>query len=206
MIRATITFVLVFLMLLAVGLLVTSNPRTAWADDDSEYTNDNGDDDDGGVSGLGIGARYSNVNNQETDETTHMGGAMLRLRSKFLGLEGGVDYRNDDLGNDIDLKTWPVTASLLVFPLKHIYGVAGLGWYHTTLDFPDESTFDDQTDSQLGYHLGAGVEVPVVPAVRLTGDVRWLFVDYEFDDIPDTFGNVDADAVAFNAGLLFYLP
>ena len=153
-------------------------------------------------SGFGIGAHYSWVRNQETEEGTSMIGAMARMRGQVVGVEGAIDYRNDDLGGDVKMKTWPVTASLMIFPIPVVYGLAGLGWYNSTIT---SSLFDDQTDSQLGYHFGAGVEVPVAKTIRLTGDIRYLFVDYEFDDIPSTIGKVDADALSLNGGLIFYL-
>lgn len=156
-------------------------------------------------SGVGLGAHYSWVRNQETEESTGMLGAMLRLRGEIVGVEGAIDYRNEEIGGDTELKTWPVTASLMIYPIPVIYALGGLGWYNSTIDFPDGSLFEDQTDSQLGYHVGAGLEFPVAPTVSLTGDFRYHFVDYEFDDIPSTIGNVDADAMSLNGGLLIYL-
>ena len=152
--------------------------------------------------GLGIGGHYSWVRNQETEEGTSMIGAMLRLRGGLLGVEGAIDYKNEDMGGDVELKTWPVTASLMIYPLPVVYALGGLGWYNSTISSP---LFDDQTDSQLGYHLGAGVEVPMAPTVSLTGDFRYHFVDYEFEDIPSTIGKVDADALSLNGGLIIYL-
>lgn len=190
--RAQLGLILVLLFPLTIGV------NSSWANGDGDaYASE--------VGGLGLGARYSNVNNRDTDESTHMGGVMLRARSEFLGIEGGVDYRNEDLFGDVDLKSWPVSASLLVFPIRPIYALAGLGWYNTSIDFPENSLFDDETDSRLGYHFGAGVEVPIAPTVRLTGDARWQFVDYEFENIPESIGNVDADAFTLNAGILFYM-
>jgi opacity protein-like surface antigen len=193
------------LLLIAIAVLSLSIPlllvSAARADDDISTSFD---DDDDESSGFGLGGRYANVRNRDTDETSHMGGVFARLRGQYVGLEGGVDYKNSDLSNNVDLKTWPVTASVMVFPLRSIYGLAGLGWYNSTLDFPSESTFDDQTDTKLGYHFGAGVELPLDQSVRLTGDVRWQFVDYEFDQIPDTIGKVEEDNLTLNAGILFY--
>lgn len=155
--------------------------------------------------GLGLGAHYSWVRNQDTEESSGMFGAMARLRGEVIGLEGAVDYRNEELGGDVELKTWPVTASLMIYPVPVAYALGGLGWYNSTIDFPDGSIFEDQTDTQLGYHLGAGVEVPMAPNFSLTGDFRYHFVDYEFDDIPSTIGNVDADAFSLNGGVIIYI-
>lgn len=154
--------------------------------------------------GLGLGGRYAYVTNRESDESTHMGGGLLRARSEFIGVEGAVDYRNEDLVGEVDLKSWPVSASLLLYPLPPLYALAGLGWYNSTVDFPDDSLFEDQTDTELGYHFGVGVEAPIAPTVRLTGDVRWHFVNYEFDQIAESVGDVEADTYTINAGVLFF--
>lgn len=155
--------------------------------------------------GMGLGAHYSRVHNNSTDENTGMLGAHVRLRGALLGLEGAIDYRNDELGGGVELKTWPVSASLLLYPLTPVYALAGLGWYNSTLDFPADSEYDNKTQTELGYHFGAGLEVPLAPSLKLTGDIRWLFVDYEFDDIPSSIGKVDADSYSLNAGFLLYL-
>ncbi len=159
----------------------------------------------GGQSGLGLGGRYAYVRNQDTEETAHTGGVAARLRGASFGLEGTVDYRSEDLPGNAKLKSWPVTASLLVFPVPIVYGLAGIGWYSTTVDFPDDSPFENETDRKLGYHFGAGAEIPVAPSVSLTGDARWLFIDHDFEEIPSTIGEVGADWFALNFGLLLYL-
>jgi opacity protein-like surface antigen len=157
------------------------------------------------ATGLGVGAHYSFVHNQSTDDNSNMVGAQLRLRGTVIGVEGAIDYRNDKLGNDIELKSWPISASLLVYPIPSVYALAGLAWYNTTLDFPNNSTYDDNTQSELGYHFGAGVELPLAPKVKLTGDIRWQFIDYEFDEIPSSIGKVDANSYSLNVGFLLYL-
>jgi len=156
-------------------------------------------------SGFGLGGRYAFVTNPDTDESSHMLGVLARARGSAIGLEAAVDYRNEDFGGDTDLKTWPATASLLIFPFAPIYGLAGLGLYNTTLDFPDGFEIDDQTESKLGYHLGAGAEILLNESVSVTGDVRYHFVDYDFEDIPSSVGEVDADAFTVNLGVVFYM-
>lgn len=154
--------------------------------------------------GFGIGGRYTYVRNLDLDETANMLGIVARARNEIVGIEAAIDYRSEDLPLDTKLRTWPASASLLVFPIPILYGLAGIGWYNTTVDFPEVLPIDDVTDSVLGYHVGGGVEVPVSPNVRLTSDVRWLFVDYEFSDIPDSIGDVDADSFTANFGILYY--
>jgi opacity protein-like surface antigen len=156
-------------------------------------------------SGLGVGAHYSNVHNQTTDDNSGMLGAQLRLRGSIIGVEGAIDYRNDKLGGGTELRSWPISASLLIYPLPPVYAMAGLGWYNTTIDFSSSSPYKNETQSKLGYHFGAGLELPVAPALKLVGDIRWQFVDYEFKNIPSSIGKVNADSYSINAGFLFYL-
>jgi len=46
----------------------------------------------------------------------------------------------------------------------------------------------------------------VSPTVKLLGDVRYVFLDYEFRDLPNVpSGEVDADFRSITLGLLFQL-
>lgn len=157
------------------------------------------------ATGIGFGAHYSRLHNQSTESNANVFGAQARLRGTVVGVEAAIDYRNEDLGGGVGLNSWPVTASLMLYPIPAAYALAGLGWYNTTLGFPSNSAFGNDTQTQLGYHFGAGVEMPVAPAFKLFGDVRWQFVDYEFKNIPESIGKVDADSYSLNAGFLFYL-
>jgi hypothetical protein len=152
--------------------------------------------------GLGIGARYSYVHNNDLEDNSSMVGAMVRLRHMmFFGLEGAIDSRNEELNDGSELRSTPITASVMVFPIPVVYGLAGLGFYRSTLEVAGE----EHTDTQLGYHFGAGVEAPLIPLLKLTGDIRYQFVDYEFDEIAESLGKVEANGYAISAGLILYL-
>lgn len=152
--------------------------------------------------GLGVGARYSYVHNNDLEDNSSMVGAMVRLRHMmFFGLEGAVDFRKEELNDGSELRSTPLTASVMIFPIPVVYGLAGLGLYRTTLEVSGEET----TDTQLGYHFGAGVEAPLIPLLKLTGDIRYQFVDYEFDRRNIEDAKVEADGYAISAGLILYL-
>jgi outer membrane protein W len=158
---------------------------------------------------VGVGGHYTLSHNNEFDETSSMVGGQLRIRGPFFGAEGAVDYRSEDLLPGVDLKTWPVTASALLYPLPYVYGLAGVGWYHATIAFDNDTLNDaieDQTTSEIGYHLGAGAELPISTGVALTTDVRWVFIDYDFDQVDEVqdLGNAESDYMKFRAGVLFY--
>ncbi len=158
--------------------------------------------------GLGVGAHYTRSETHGTDDGTNLIGGMARLRTPLLGLEAGVDYRRDeDVAPGVSLTTWPVTASVLFYPLPMIHANAGIGWYHTTLDLsPTLVGPRDDTVTDVGYHAGAGVELPVARSLALTGDVRWVTIDRDFDDLNDVEGlsEVKSDFVTFQVGALVY--
>jgi opacity protein-like surface antigen len=153
--------------------------------------------------GLGVGARYSYVHNNGLDDNSSMIGVMVRLRHMmFFGLEAAIDHRREEMNDGSKLNSTPLTASLMVYPVPFVYGLAGVGLYRTSIE---TNSGAEASDSQIGYHYGAGVEVPLLPLLKLTGDIRYQFIDYEFEDIPGSLGKVDADGYAVSAGVIFYL-
>ena len=136
----------------------------------------------------------------------YMAGLALRARLlRLFGFEGSVNYRQEDYGDGLTVKSWPVMASGMVYPLPFVYGVVGIGWYNTTFDFSDNlevEGFEDETDQEVGWHFGAGVEIPASPKVRLTGDIRYVFIDYDFGAVPGV-GESDSDFFLIQAGILF---
>jgi len=80
--------------------------------------------------------------------------------------ELGVAYRNDPyLNGDLDVRMWPVTASLWLTPFPSLYFGGGAGVYHTTYDYNDALPLQDETSSEFGTHLGGGFTIPIVPAI-----------------------------------------
>ena len=148
---------------------------------------------------------------QDADEANYLVGATLRLKlMPFLGAEGAISYRQEDYAADaVTVRNWPVTVTGLIYPLPVLYGGVGAGWYNTTYDYDDEINdlgFEDNTEQEFGWHLAAGVEIPASPKISLVGDVRYVFLDYEFADLPDVATeDVDADFYSITAGLLFRL-
>src|SRR5262245_46723639 len=64
---------------------------------------------------FGVRAAYFDPK-QDGADSTWFGGAQLRFYlSEHFGLEASGDYRQNDLGADITVKTYPVQASLLAY-------------------------------------------------------------------------------------------
>lgn len=134
----------------------------------------------------------------------------MRLRFAALGAEGNISYRQEAYQDGgVTVKSWPVTASGLIYPVPVIYGVLGAGWYNTTFDFNDAANLagiEDRSEQEFGWHLGAGVELPLSSKTKLFGDIRWVFLEYELENLPSAvIEDVNADFYSINAGVLFGL-
>lgn len=129
-------------------------------------------------------------------------GAAARIKlTSSLGAEGAIQYRQEDLGNGaVTVRSWPILVSGLIYPLPIVYGVVGAGWYNTTFEF-DIQGIDDETEQEFGWHFGAGVELPVGGS-KLFGDIRYVFIDYDFGNVPTTG---DSNFYIISAGFLFGL-
>jgi len=158
------------------------------------------------VGAAGVGARIGRVSVPDTDEGATTFGAFLRSGA-VLGVEGAVDYRTEKLGGGGELKTWPITASLVLQPIPMVYGLAGIGWYQTTLDFPSDLMIEKKTESKVGYHVGAGAQFPVLPPLSLLADVRYAYIDYDFGDAVTAVSEFDGgNYVAVHLGAMIHFP
>ena len=82
-----------------------------------------------------------------------------------LSAEIGVGYRKDELsGGTVERTQWPIMGSLWLKPTQMLYVGGGVGWYNTTLHYPNTS-IANSTSQDFGVHLGGGLSVPMVPDV-----------------------------------------
>ncbi len=113
------------------------------------------------------------------------GGAQLRMRLPlFFGAEASVDYRHSEF-DTTKIHDWPVQLSGLIY-LPHLLMVqpfllAGVGWYHTTVETPNSSN----TDTRFGPHAGAGVEWNLNARWFLDATYRYVWVDKFHSDDPN---------------------
>jgi opacity protein-like surface antigen len=162
---------------------------------------------------VGFGPQVGFYKTRDADGVRIMPGAALRLKfSDALGLEGSVNYREEKFRNDqITVRTWPIMVTGLLYPIPQMYGAIGAGWYNTSVDFnfpspalggPVPASLDSK--SSFGWHFGAGLELPVGDVGALVGDIRYVFLDYDFKNLPGS-GGVNANFYVITAGLLFGL-
>lgn len=162
---------------------------------------------------IGLGPQVGLYKVQDADNMKLMGGVAVRLKlAQALGIEGSINYRQEEYSSGaIKVKSWPVMATGLLYILPIVYGAIGAGWYNSTIDYNIPSTpltptlnVTSETKQRFGWHFGGGVEVPVGSIAKLTGDIRYVFLDYKFQQIPGT-GDLKSNFYVIGIGLLFGL-
>ena len=164
-------------------------------------------------SSIGFGPQAGFYKSQDADEGRLMGGAALRLRlSGLIGVEASINYRHEEYGNGfVSATSWPIMVTGLVYPIPVVYGAIGAGWYNTTVMY-DYSKLPilgppnppSETEQEFGWHFGGGIELPLGSVVKLVGDVRYVFLNYDFNKFPGSNG-VNSNFYVITAGLLFGL-
>ncbi|HTO90827.1 MAG TPA: hypothetical protein VMJ70_06805 [Candidatus Sulfotelmatobacter sp.] len=106
--------------------------------------------------------------------------ASLAIRGDLLPLlqaEVGVGYHSEDvLDQELEVRMWPVTASLWLTPLPALYAGGGVGWYHTTFDYASGVPLSDETRENYGVHLGGGLKVPLGGAAAVDLGGRYVML------------------------------
>lgn len=159
------------------------------------------------LGGAGFGPQVGYYKSQDADEGEFLYGGALRLKpAPFFGIEGSVNYRQESYHDDaVKVKSWPVMATALLYPVPFVYGLGGAGWYNTTIEY-DGSIFGgsdkEETTNEFGWHFGGGVELPLGETARIAGDVRYVFIDYEFEDLPGS-ETAESNFYVITVSLLF---
>lgn len=163
--------------------------------------------------GLGFGPQVGIYKAQGADGVRVMPGVALRLKlSDVIGVEGSINYRKEEYGDGrVNVTSWPVMVTGLLYPVPVAYGAIGAGWYNTTVDynFPPgylggPTALGSETKQEFGWHFGGGVELPLGEVAKLVGDIRYVFLDYDFKNLPGNNG-VESNFYVITAGLLFGL-
>jgi opacity protein-like surface antigen len=157
---------------------------------------------------ISIGPQVGYYKVRDADQGNFMGGVALRLKLlPVIGVEGSINYRQEKYADGaVTVRSWPVMVTGLIYPLPFVYGAMGAGWYNTTIDYDENKlpSIKDETTQKVGWHFGAGVELPVGPSFKLTADVRYVFLDYDFKTIPGR-DDLNSNFYVITAGLLFGL-
>lgn len=147
------------------------------------------------------------------NESRIMGGLALRLNlSDRLGIQSSLSYRQEStLTEGVRTRSWPILLSGLFYPSEYIFGAVGMGWYRTSVDVVVQPADPagtplllTETQTQTGWHVGAGMEVPLGMGTKISADVKYVFLNYSFQSIPGNT-NVNGDFFVTTVGLLFGL-
>jgi len=183
------------IMLMMIGIIFFTVDNFSQKRDDVEAGN------------IGIGPQVGYQRSGDADAGRFMFGAVMRAKlSVAFGVEASINYRQDVYEN-WTVRTWPVMLSALFYPFPQFYAVAGGGWHHSTIDFDpgfQQADLADQTSNPFGWHIGGGAEVPLGESVRLFGDVRYVFLDYNFDDLDDIpLSEMESNFYVISVGIIF---
>jgi len=122
----------------------------------------------------------------------------------MLSAEIGLGYRKDELFNgNVESTQWPVTASLWAKPVPMLYAGGGVGWYNTTLHYPNTPALASTTSQKFGVHLGGGLTMGLVPGVAsLDLNGRYVYLGDQASELPPN--NFKADFWTTSLGVAFH--
>jgi opacity protein-like surface antigen len=162
---------------------------------------------------VSLGPQIGFYKAQDAENFSVLGGAALRFKlSDVLGIEGSINYREEKYVHGyVSVRSWPVMITGLLYPLPVLYGAIGVGWYNTTISYNVPPGIlagliapSEETKQQFGWHFGGGLELPVGSSIKLVGDIRYVFLNYNFKTFPGSAG-VNSNFYVVTAGLLFSL-
>jgi len=147
----------------------------------------------------------------DIDASSFIGGGCLRLEvlSLITG-ELAVNYKKDEFeapdGSTQDISTVPIQISALITFLPIVYGTIGVGYYNVSAndDLKDQVQGLDDL-SQAALHLGVGAEIPIGNRLSVMGDLRYVFLDYNLDNVDEDVFDSSASFTTFTGGLLLRL-
>lgn len=159
--------------------------------------------------GAYLGPQLGFYNAGDADDPRIMIGGALRLKlSDILGIEGSINYRKEEYaGGRVSVRSWPVMVTGLLYPLPVLYGAVGAGWYNSNFEYNIPQigvSLESETKQEFGWHFGGGVELPLGGKSKLVGDIRYVFLNYDFRQFPGSSG-LSADFYVITVGLLFGL-
>ena len=156
---------------------------------------------------VAIGGQVGFQKATDADNGKVMFGGLIRAYlTNAVAFEASINYRQEQYHNDeIKVSSWPVQLSGLFYPVEYLYGVVGVGWYNAKIEYSGNlNDLPDKTSQKFGWHFGAGVDVPLGEKAFLFGDFRYVFLNYDFSDVPGG-GEISSDYFQINAGLMFVI-
>ena len=155
---------------------------------------------------INLGPQLGFYKAQDADDRTYAGGVAMRLKfMSVLGVEASISNRQERYAKGaLTVRSWPVVMITgLIYPLPIVYGAMGFGWYNATFQYDHSMLplFTDETTQKVGWHFGGGVELPITTYLLLTGDFRYVFLNYNFKAIPGR-GDLKSNFTVITVGFL----
>ena len=143
----------------------------------------------------------------DTDSWNTIVGVHSRFKYNLLGAELAINYKSEQYNNDVVwVKSWPIRASVLLYPLPWVYAIGGIGYYDLYIDYNQNYDqlvdFENEAKQQWGAHAGLGVEKTISKTSILVVEMRYSNIDYDFTPFP-TSSDIDTNALAIVTTLLF---
>lgn len=148
---------------------------------------------------IAIGAQGAYTKSTDA-EGVIMPAAAVRIGLGGLEVEGSIGYKADKYeGGAIKTTTYPIMLTGFLGLLPFIHLEAGIGWYNKKIEYAGAS----ETYSNIGYHAGAGAEIPLGNLI-LTGDIRYVIDKTEFNSARTT-SDLESNFYMIVVGLMFKL-
>jgi len=132
------------------------------------------------------------LNARGADSGTWFGGVQARLHfAKILAVEAAISFhQNQYEDGDVVVTTYPLQLTAFLYPFGdgqfRPYLLGGVGWYYTRIDYKDDlEPISDETESEFGVHLGAGLEIMLGGRTSIDVDVRYIFLNATNDQVLD---------------------
>ena len=142
----------------------------------------------------------------DTDNTKTSAGLALRgpIMGEVLKGEIAASYRQEErFDGALKIHQIPVTASVLLYPIRTFHADVGAGWYNTKFEYDTTPNIEDETRQDFGVHLGGGLQLPLSEKVGVDLTGRYVMLrDQESKLVPEKF---NPDFWNMSVGLAFRL-
>jgi len=117
--------------------------------------------------------------------------------------ETSIAYRSEEVfAGIVKSTTVPLTESIWFQPIPFLYAGGGMGVYFTTLTYKDVTPIPNSSSQKFGYHLGGGVNFPLVPMISLDLQTRYVFMNKQPTSVSQ--GSFDPDFWSTSAGIAIH--
>src|SRR5262245_4640680 len=129
----------------------------------------------------------------------------LAVRGSLLPMfkhETAVAYRSEDMfAGLVKSTTVPLTESIWFQPIPFLYAGGGLGIYFNSLTY-ENLPIPNTSSQKFGYHVGGGLNFPLVPMLSLDLQTRYVFMKKQETGLVQ--GEFDPDFWSTSAGIAIH--